>query len=191
MVICKVEGRSLNENYAIQNVEDNHYPAEDMQMGTVIARAGTVMRRPVAGPFWLGLLFGGVPCGIGFSRLSGRLYTPELMRYLLFLTPVVFLVTVLGAVANTTGNWISLTRRAFLAALAACVPLPIVVCTVLGWSDRRWGAFAPENSLVLVGLFSVWAVVVAIPGWLVASLVAAFGKRASSRRASPATKLAG
>jgi len=148
----------------------------NMEVRTVIARAGTVIRRPVAGPFWLGLLFGGVPCATGFSRLSGRMYSPELMRYLLLLTPLIFLVTILGAAANARGDWISSARGAFLTALAACVPLPMVVCTVLGWSDRQWGALAPESFLALVVLFSVWAVVVAIPGWLVARLVAALWK---------------
>jgi len=150
-----------------------------MRVRSVIDRAGTVVRPLIARPFWCGLLFGGVPCAIGFSRLSGHLYSPELMRYLLFLTPVVVLVVILGTMANSSGNWISSARRAFVTALAACIPLPVVVCTVLGWPIQRWGVFAPENLLVLVGLFLVWALVVTILGWLVARVVPVLCKRAA------------
>jgi hypothetical protein len=134
---------------------------------TVVSRVGALARKPISGPFWLGLLVGGLPCGVVLSRLPGREFSPELLRYLLFLTPVALLVAILGTLAGVDSRALYLARRALLTALSACLPLPLMVLTTLGFQGRGLDVFAPENFLGVLLILGMWAFAVALPAWLV------------------------
>jgi hypothetical protein len=65
-------------------------------------RLRALIQRPVAGPFWIGLLIGGLPSAVVLSRLAGQEFSANLLGYLLILTPVTVFTATLGAVAGVT-----------------------------------------------------------------------------------------
>lgn len=141
-------------------------------------RARALMQRPIAGPFWTGLIVGGLPSAVVLSCLSGQEFSPNLLGYLLFLTPVTVFASTLGAVAGVACNWICLARRSFLTSASACVPLPLIIITSLGWRDIGLDVFSPKDFPVLIILFLIWALVVTIP----ASLIAVAFKTVANRK---------
>lgn len=130
------------------------------------------LRRRFTGPLLLGLVIGGLPIGVVFSRLTGRPISTEILRFIVDLTPIAISVAVLGAILTRGDSWRSLWRGAFVASLAACVPLPTLACTVL--TRLNLGTFALENVPLLVFLFALWATAVAIPSWLLAATYTVF-----------------
>jgi hypothetical protein len=171
-------------NQAIQNVKTDAKPAGGdwlIAEKNLIARLGTLIRRPIAGPFWLGLLVGGLPSTAVLSRLAGREVSPELLRYLLILTPVTVFAAILGAVVGADCNWICLARRAFLSAAAACLPLPLAIFTFLGWQDLGLYVFSPKGFLVVIIIFLTWTVAAAISAWLIAVAVKIVANRRPRR----------
>src|SRR2546427_9966994 len=99
-------------------------------------RIQTVLRMPVMGSLLFGLVVGGIPLAVVFARLGGRVVSPELLRFMVDLTPVAIVVVTVGVVLTARGGWKDLLCKALLASFGACTPLPITVCAILAW---MWG----------------------------------------------------
>ena len=138
-----------------------------------------IVRRSAVGPWLLGIVFGGIPLAFAFSRLGGRLVSAELLRYMLDLTPLAIIITIIGTVWSHGRRWNDLIRRAIVTSFASCFPLPLLVSSVLMW---RFGydVFSQSGLLVLVCLLLLWTVVVAVLGWLLAQAIIFFLQRGSN-----------
>jgi hypothetical protein len=137
-------------------------------------RAREVLQRPFLGPLSFGLVLGGVPLGIMFSLVHDLGYW---LYCLLWCTPIALVVSFVGAVGTLKAGRGPLLLRAFLASVAACVPAPTLAGELLDW---RRGLPAPamiKDIRVQIYVLSVWAVAVALPGWLLALIYIFFRDR--------------
>ena len=133
-----------------------------------LERALAIMRRPFAGPLLFGLVFGGVP----FATFLVHLGLEDAWGDKFFdrLTPFAVLIAALGAVLCVNDKPGRLMRRALLASLAACVPLPIITWTALAWQSG-FQILDVRNLPYIATLSVLWALVVTLLGWLVALLL--------------------
>jgi hypothetical protein len=128
-----------------------------------------ILRRAIIGPLLLGLVFGGIPASVALVSLGRNIFSAELLRYVLLLSPLVLIVVILGALTARRNKLRDLFRGALLASLAACVPLPISVCFGLAlW----WGydSFSQKNILTLFEIFTLWAAMLTLSAWSLAAL---------------------
>lgn len=127
-----------------------------------------ILRRRTVGPFTFGLIVGGVPLAIAFSGCRD-IVSPEFLRFILNLTPLIIIVTGICAVLGAIHKWKELAWRALVSGFSACLPFPLVTSVVL---MRRLGydAFSARNLLPLTALLLAWAVVTGILGWVIALL---------------------
>jgi hypothetical protein len=128
----------------------------------------SVLGRSVAGPFLLGLVFGGLPSAVVLSRLSGRIVSPEFFRFLLFLTPIWVLVSATVAALGPNGTPKRIFGRALFASIGACIPVPSTMFLVLAWPTHGAGSLAPASLPTELVFLFVWALAVAVAGWLLA-----------------------
>jgi hypothetical protein len=127
----------------------------------------SVLQRSTLGPILIGLIVGGVPLAIAFSRLGGRLVSAEFLRFALYLTPIPIIVTAIGTIWATNRGWRELLRRALLTSLSACIPLPLTVSCVLMWRFE-YDLFSWSGPPVLLAVLLVWSLVVTLLSWLLA-----------------------
>jgi len=123
------------------------------------------LERPLTGPLVIGSILGGVPLAIAFSRLGGRLVSPEFLRYGLDLTPLAIIVTTIGTLWTTDHSWKKFIFGALATSFFACVPLPLVISCIL---MARFGhdVFSLSSLPVLAGILLIWSLVVALSSWL-------------------------
>lgn len=122
--------------------------------------------RPVAGPFVIGLIFGGVPFGISlcyYVGLTDKWGDP----FFGHLTPVAVLVAALGTILSVSGRPARLLWRAFLTSLGACIPVPIVTWTALAWRSG-FEILDIRNLPFIATILVLWALAVTVCGWLLA-----------------------
>jgi len=117
------------------------------------------------GPLIVGLVLGGVPLAIGFSRLGDRVLSPEILRFVLDLTPLAIIVTTLDTVWRPGRGGKDSAWRALVGSFSACVPLPLVALCVLmlrfGYDPLSW-----SNLPTLAVMLLIWSLIVALSGWL-------------------------
>lgn len=136
-----------------------------------------VFRFQILGPVLLGLVFGGIPLGFGFHRLGGgRVISPELLRFIVDLSPIAFFVAILGAVSGDTTKSKDLLGRACLTSLTACVPIPTWICSSTA-SHFGYDAYSAENFLPLIIVFLAWAIVSTTCAWLLSLSYVSLRKR--------------
>ena len=138
----------------------------DSNPSTPMGRVLGALSQPSAlGPLIFGLALGGVPFGIlvchfGVAESWGR-------RFFEYLTPAAALLAALGAIATVNNNAGRLLLRAFLTALSACIPVPLITWAVLAW--RGGYEILDSRNLPFVALLSgMWALLVTFLGWLLA-----------------------
>ena len=128
-----------------------------------------LVRRPVIGALLFGLIVGGTPFGIAFSRLSGQVVSLNTLGLTAMLTPVAVVVATVGALLGGAERWHSLLSRAFFASLGACLPVPTFICGILVFHDLGpEGFFDPRKLPGFALVFGIWAGVVTIYAWLLA-----------------------
>lgn len=131
----------------------------------ILERTLRLLRQPVVGPLTIGTLAGGIPSGLllfhlGLSDTWGD-------RFFVSLTPVVVLVAAIGAIMVASSGPARLLGRALLTSLSACIPAPTIVWTILA-SRSRFEMLDPRNLPYAAVLFVLWALAVALLGWLLA-----------------------
>lgn len=144
-------------------------------------RVRLFLERRVAGPFILGLIFGGVPFGIVFAMLGGDVVSPNLLARGLELTPLAIIVAAVGAAGGSNVSLVRLFERTLIVSIGECIPLPILACAAAMW-HAGYQVFLPENLPVLVFLLSLWAVAVTLVSFCIASLF----YLVKARRSTPA-----
>ena len=127
----------------------------------------TILRRPALGPFLVGLFLAGVPLGVAFSRLRGRVVSPELLHTILLWTPFTVAVSALYPALSDRRGWRCVFTGSFFASVGACGIVPLVV---VAWLCRRWGydVLTPRGLPVIVSLLVLWSVVVGVLSSLLA-----------------------
>jgi membrane protease YdiL (CAAX protease family) len=141
-----------------------------------------ILRRPLLGPVLFGLVYGGIPCGIIFSLLGSDVYTIALLHFTIGLTPLAIVVATLSPTLGVNRKWQHILWRASLTSFATCVPVPTIVCTELA---LHWGIWVVKDIPRMIAIFSLWAIAVTFPSWLLAFGYALFKNRRSRRVAQP------
>jgi hypothetical protein len=147
-----------------------HIEFEEAQMTTVdnsnreIPKKMSVLRRSFLGPLSFGIIFGGIPFGVllgilGLGALSSKL--------VLWLAPVAVILGALGANLSVNRGWFSILWRAFLTSFSVCVPVPILVWTLLAWR-AGYEVFDTRNFPMVLMIFVMFAVVITVPSWVLA-----------------------
>ena len=131
-------------------------------------RKSRILKSAALGPFLVGFIFGGIPVSLGLMQLGSRFVSPELLRRVLYLTPLAILVTVLEVVLTTDGGKTAPTAKALITSFSACIPLPLLVCCVLllHFGDNP---FSFDNLAAFGAILLVWAAIVALISWLLGS----------------------
>jgi hypothetical protein len=103
--------------------------------------------------------------GLVFSVLGGgRVVSPELLRYMLWLTLPAVLASTLLTVSTTATGWFSILRATFFISSALCVPVPVIIVSVLAWKFG-FNVFTSQMILADLWLFGLWATFVALLSW--------------------------
>jgi hypothetical protein len=145
----------------------------------VASRTLAVLRRPFAGPILFGLLAGGIPIGMFLAHVfpSDDWSVP----FIDWMTPFAVIVAFLGAILTVSRTPGRLLWRAFLTSLSACVPVPIFTYSTLA-QRNGWDLYDPHNLPLVEIIFPLWALVVAVIGWLLAWAFTYVKNRAEKRR---------
>jgi hypothetical protein len=138
-----------------------------------------VLRRQFVGPVLFGLLSGGVPFGIVLFHLGPAAGWGD--HFFAPLTPVAVFVAAMGAITIGNDNAARLLARAFLTSISACIPIPLLVWTVLAWRGG-FEILDIRNLPFAATLFVLWALGATLFGWLLA-LALVFLKNRYSRSA--------
>jgi hypothetical protein len=163
---------------------DLQTPSHKNRKNGRFSKTMAVVRRPLAGPLFFGLVFGAIPLGIVFGCLNeGILSSASLLGFVAMLSPVAVLVTVIAAVSGTNTRWTTLLYRAFLASLAVWIPIPGVVCAVLAW---HWGREISmlKDFVALSYFILMWATFLTVPSWLCAFGYIHFQQRRAASKSS-------
>jgi hypothetical protein len=133
-----------------------------------MAKMEAFLRRPVIGPIILGI-FGGIPFGIVFTRLSGRAVSPNFLLFMLILTPPAVILATISALSGASKRWPVLMARALLTSIFACVPFPTVVWLLEIFHDLGIeGILTPGTIPTVAVLIAVWTATVAVFAWFFA-----------------------
>ena len=134
-----------------------------------LQRAQLFFARPVAGPLMFGLIFGGVPFGIAFVSLGGDVVSPNLLARTLELTPLAIILASVGAMYGADPSIGKVFKRTLITSVGECIPFPTMACGAAAWY-AGFAVLSPENLPVLIYLLFLWAAVVTLAGFCVASL---------------------
>lgn len=134
---------------------------------TIKSRVIAIVRRPSAGPFFFGLLLGGIPFAIVLHHLGLESNGWE-PRFLYFILPLAGSLAGLSAVLGGAITPRRLLWRALLTSFAACVPLPLL--TWIGLAEPSFGSaiFDFRNFPYWLVVLMFWTLAAGFLGWIAA-----------------------
>jgi hypothetical protein len=130
-----------------------------------LARILRVLRRPLLGPLLFGIVLGGIPIGGMFFRWGVDRIAVNLDGLLYRLTPVAAVLSAWSAELSSNKSWQRLLWRAFVSSIAVCVPVPVLVWSLMAW-HLGYEVFDARNFPFVFFILTTWALMITGPSWL-------------------------